>query len=84
VVSVSVVVTVLPNNNRFVTISAVTIPKVFTVTIAITVTMTFTHRHAKRTYTDSDFSRSRRDCATNAHHGGYCYCVLNHCVLLLM
>jgi hypothetical protein len=53
VVSVSVVVTVLPNNNRFVTISAIPILKVFTVTIAIT--MSFTHGHATRTYTDSDF-----------------------------
>jgi hypothetical protein len=74
VVSVSVVVTVLPNNNRFVTISAVPIPKVFTVTIAITVTMTF-HGHSIRTYTDSDFFRSSRNCAANTHHGGYCYCV---------
>jgi hypothetical protein len=51
-VSVSVVITVLPDNNRFVTISAVPNPKVFT--IAITVTTTFTHGHAMRTYTDSD------------------------------
>jgi hypothetical protein len=58
VVSVSVVVTVLPDNNRFVTTSAVPIPKVITVTI--TVTMTFTHRHAMRTYTDSDFFRSSK------------------------
>jgi hypothetical protein len=78
VVSVSVVVTVLPNDNRFVTIPAVPIPKVFTVTIAITVTMTFTHGHAIRTYTDSDFFRSSRNCAANTHHGGYCYCVLDH------
>jgi len=48
VVSVSVVVAVLPNDNRFVTISAVPIPKVFTITIAITVT--FTDGHAIRTY----------------------------------
>jgi hypothetical protein len=82
VVSVSVVVTVLPNDNRFVTIPAVPIPKVFTVTIASTVTMTFTHGHAMRTYTDSEFFRSSRNCAANTHHGGYCYCVLNHCVLL--
>jgi hypothetical protein len=80
VVSVSVVVTVLPDNNRFVTTSAVPIPKVFTVTI--TVTMTFTHRHAMRTYTDSDFFRSSRNCAANTHHGGYCYCILDHCPLL--
>ncbi|WP_172899775.1 hypothetical protein [Bradyrhizobium erythrophlei] len=79
-VSVWVVVTVLPNDNRFVTIPAVPIPKVFTVTIAIT--MTFTHGHAMRTYTDSEFFRSSRNCAANTHHGGYCYCVLNHCVLL--
>ncbi|WP_375788566.1 hypothetical protein ACE10Z_14815 [Bradyrhizobium sp. Pha-3] len=81
-VSVSVVVTVLPDNNRFVTISAVPISKVFTVTIAITVTMTFAHRHAMRTHTDSDFVRSSRDCGANTHHGGYCYYVLDHCVLL--
>jgi hypothetical protein len=79
-VSVSVVITVLPNNNRFVTISPVPIPKVFT--IAITVTMTFTHGHSMRTYADSDFFRSSRNCAANPHHGGYCYCVLDHCVLL--
>ncbi|MDB5637085.1 MAG: hypothetical protein JWP51_1993 [Bradyrhizobium sp.] len=79
---VSVVITVLPDNNCLVTISAVPIPKVFTVTIAITVTMTFTHRYATRTYTDSDFVRSSRNCATNTHHGGKCYCASNHDVLL--
>jgi len=76
------VVTVLPDNNRFVTISAVPIPKVFTVTIAITISMTFTHGHAIRTYTDSDFFRSSRNCVANTDHGGYRYCVLDHCVLL--
>ena len=81
-VSVSVVVTVLPDNNRFVTISAVPIPIVFTVTIAIAVTMTFTHGHATRTYSDSDFFRSSRHCAANTHDGGYCYCVFDHYVLL--
>jgi hypothetical protein len=80
VVSVSVVVTVLPNNNRFVPISAVPIPKVFTVTIAIT--MPFTHGHATRTYTDSDFFSSSRNCAANTHHGGYCYRVPYHYILL--
>jgi hypothetical protein len=70
VVSVSVVVTVLPDNNRFVTTSAVPIPKVFAVTI--TITMTFTYGHAMRTYTDSDFFRSSRNCAADTHHGGYC------------
>ena len=80
-VSVSVVITVLPDNNRFVTISAVAIPNVFTVTIAITVTTTFTHGHALRTYTNSDFFRSSRNCAANTHHGRDCYCVLDHCVL---
>jgi hypothetical protein len=74
-VPISVVVTVLPDDNRFVAISAVAIPIVFTVTIAITVTMAFTHGHAMRTYTDSDFFRSSRYCAANSHHGGYCYCV---------
>src|SRR5579859_7437546 len=62
-VSVPVVVTVLPDNNRLVTISAVLIPKVFAVTIAITVATTFTHGHAMRTYTDSDFFRCSRNCA---------------------
>jgi hypothetical protein len=81
-VSVSVVVTVLPDNNRFVTTSAVPIPKVFTVTVTITVTMTFTHGHAMRTHTNSDFFRSSRDCAANTHYGGYCYCILDHCELL--
>jgi hypothetical protein len=76
------VVTVLPNDNRFVTISAIPIPKVFTVTIAITVTTTLTYGHAMRTYTDSDFSRAGRNCAANTYHGGYCYCILDHCVLL--
>lgn len=79
-VSVSVVVTVLPDDNRFVTISAVPIPKVFTITIAIT--MTFTHGHAMMNYTDSDFFRSSRNCTANTHHGGYCYCVFDHCMRL--
>ncbi len=81
-VSVPVVVTVLPDNNRLVAISAVLIPNVFTVTIAIT--MIFAHGHAMRTYTNSDFFGCSRNCAANAHHGGYCYCVLNHRVLLSM
>jgi hypothetical protein len=68
VVSVSVAITVLPNNNCLVTISVIPIPEVFT--IAITVTMTFTHRHAKRTYTDSNLLGSSRNCAKNTHHGG--------------
>jgi hypothetical protein len=55
---------------------------VFTVTIAITVAMTFTHRHAMRTNTDSDFFRCSGNCAANTHDGGYCYCVLDHCLLL--
>ena len=79
-VSISVVITVLPN--CLVVISAVPIPKVFTVTIAIT--MTFTHRYAKRTYTDSDLLRSSGNCAKNTHHGGHRYCVSDHCLLLLM
>jgi hypothetical protein len=81
-VPISVVVSVLPDNDRFVTISAVPIPIVFTVTTAITVTMTFTHGHAIGTYTDSDFFRCGRTCAANTHHGGYGYCVLDHYVLL--
>jgi hypothetical protein len=80
VVAVSVVVTVFPDDNRFVTVSAVAIPIVFTVTIAITVT--FAHGHAARTDTDSDFFRSSRHCAANTHHGGDDYCVLDHYVLL--
>jgi hypothetical protein len=67
------VVTVLPDNNRFVTISTALIPKVFAVAITITVTVTFTHGHATRTYTDSDVLRSSGDCAANTHHGHYCY-----------
>jgi hypothetical protein len=66
-VAVSIVVAVLPDNHRFVAISVVSIPKV--VTIAITVTTTLTHGHAARTYTDSDFFRSNRNCAANTHHG---------------
>jgi hypothetical protein len=46
VIPISVVVTVLPDNNRFVTISAVSIPKVFAVTIAIP--MALTHGNAMR------------------------------------
>ncbi|MGO8909024.1 MAG: hypothetical protein ACLQDM_06830 [Bradyrhizobium sp.] len=75
-VSVSVVITVAPDN-RLVVISAILIPKVFTITIAIT--MTFAHRYANRTYTDADLLRSGRNCTKNTHHGGYCYCVSNHC-----
>jgi hypothetical protein len=81
-VAVSVVVTVLPDNNRFVAIAAVPIPEVFAIAIAITVTMTFTDGHAVGTYTDSDFFRSGGNGAANAHHGGYGYCVLDHRVLL--
>jgi hypothetical protein len=72
------VVTVLPDNNRFVAIAAVPIPEVFAVAIAITVTMTFTDGHAIGTYTDSDFFRSGGNGAANSHHGGYGYCVLDH------
>jgi hypothetical protein len=75
-VSVPIVVTVLPDNNRFITIAAVPIPIVFTVTIAITVT--FTYGHAMRTYTDSDIFRCSRNCAAKTHYGGYHYCVLDH------
>jgi uncharacterized membrane protein YkvI len=82
VVSVAVVVTVLPDNNRIIAISAVPIPIV--ITIAITITMTFTHGHALRTYTDSDFFRCCWNCAANTDNGGYCYCVFDHCVLLSM
>jgi hypothetical protein len=79
VVSVSVVV--LPNNDRFVAM-AVPIPIVFTVTVAIPVTMNFTDGHTATAYTDPDFFRSGRNCAANTHHGGQCYCVLDHSVLL--
>jgi hypothetical protein len=79
--TVVVVVTVLPDDNGLVTISAVTVPKMFTVTIAITVDMTLTHRYAATTYPDSDFLRCSRNCATNTHHGGDGYCVSNHCML---
>jgi hypothetical protein len=83
VIPISVVITVLPNN-CLVGISAIPIPRVFAVTIAITITMTFTHRYATRTYADSDLLRSGRNCAKNTHHGGYRYCVSDHCLLLLM
>ncbi len=76
VVSISVVITILPNN-CLVVISPIPIPRVFTVTIAIT--MTFTDCYATRTYTDSDLLRSRRNCAKNTHHGGHRYCVSDHC-----
>jgi hypothetical protein len=78
-VPVSVVITVLPDNNCLITIPAVPIPKMLTVAIAIA--MTFTHRHARRAYTDSDFLRSGGNCAANTHHGGHYYCVSYHCVL---
>jgi hypothetical protein len=79
-VSVSVVIAVLLDNNRFVAISAIPIPEVFTVAIAIT--MTFTDGHAMRAYTDSDFFGCSGNCAANSHHGHYCYCVFDHCMLL--
>jgi len=82
VVPISVVVTALPDNNRFVTISAVPISKVFAVTIAIPVAMPLTHGDAMRAYADSDFFRSSRNCAANTHHGGYYHCILDHYVLL--
>jgi uncharacterized membrane protein YkvI len=75
-VSVPVVVTVLPDNNRFTTIAAVPIPIVVTVTIAITVA--FTYGHAMGAYTDSDVFRCSRNCAAKTHYGGYYYCVLDH------
>jgi len=81
VVSVSVVVTVLPNNDCFATM-AVPIPIVFTVTVPITITMNLTDGHTATAYTDPDFFRSGRNCAANTHHGGQCYCVLDHYVLL--
>jgi hypothetical protein len=81
-VAVVVTVAVPPDNHRFVATSAVPIPKMFTVTIAIAVTTTFTHGHATRTYPDSDFFRSNRNCAANTHHGSYGDCVLDHDVLL--
>jgi hypothetical protein len=82
VVPIAVVVTILPDNNRFVTISAVTIPKVFAVTIAIPVAMPLTHGDAMRAYADSDLLRSSRNCAANTHQGGYYHCVPDHYVLL--
>jgi len=48
VVSVSVVVTFLPDNSRFAMTSAVPIPKVFT----ITVTMTCAHGHASGAWSE--------------------------------
>ena len=81
-VSVSVVITVLPDDNRLVMTSAIPIPIVFTIAIAIAVAMNFTHRHAVRSYTDSEFLRSGGNCATKTHCDGHCYCVSNHYVLL--
>jgi hypothetical protein len=81
VVSVPVVVTVLPDNDRFATM-AVPIPIVFTVTIPIAVTMNLTDGHTATADADPDFFRSGRNCAANSRHGGQCYCVLDHCVLL--
>jgi hypothetical protein len=80
VVSVSVVVAVLLDDNRFAAIPAIPIPEVLTVTIAIA--MTFTDGHTMRAYPDSDFFRRSRNCAANSHHGHYCYCVFYHCMLL--
>jgi hypothetical protein len=81
-VSVSVVVTVLSNNDRFVAIPAVAIPKVFTIAIPITVAMDFTDGHTIAADTDTDFFRSGGNCAANTYHGGQCDCVPDHCVLL--
>jgi hypothetical protein len=77
VVSVAIVVAVLLDNDRFVAISAISIPEVFAVAIA----MTFTHGHAMRTYSDSDFFRCSRNCAANSGHGRYRQNVFDHCVL---
>jgi hypothetical protein len=76
-VSVPVVVTVLPDNNRFTTIAAVPIPIVVTVTVTVTITVTFTYGHAMGAYTDSDVFRCSRNCAAKTHYGGYYY-VLDH------
>ncbi len=78
-VAVSVVITVLPDDNCLITIPAVPIAEVLTIAIAIA--MSFTNRHAGRTNTNSDFVRSGRNCATNTHDRGDCYCVSYHCVL---
>jgi hypothetical protein len=78
VVPVSIVVAVLPDNDRFVTIPAVPIPIVFTVAVTIAITMNFAHGHAVWTYTDSDFFRAGRNCAADTYHGSYGDCVLNH------
>lgn len=80
-VSVPVVVTVLPDNDRFIGAAAVAVPIVFAVMIAITVAMTLTNGDAMRADTDSDFFRSGGNCAANSHHGGNCYCILDHYVL---
>lgn len=80
VVSVSVVVTILPNDDRFAAM-AVPIPIVVAVTIPITVAMDLTDGHATAAHTDTDFFRCGRNCAANPHHGGQCDCVFDHCVL---
>jgi hypothetical protein len=82
VVSIAVTIVVAFNDNGLVAISAIPILEVFTVAIAIT--MTFTHRDANGTHTDPDLLRPSGNCAKNAHHGGHCYCVSDHCLLLLM
>ena len=76
-VPVSVVVTVLPNNDRFATTPAVPIPIVFTVTV----TMDHTDGHATPAETNTNFFRSGRNCAANGHHSGQCDCVFDHYVL---
>jgi len=81
VIPVSVVVTILPNNDRFATIAAVPIPIVFTVTVTIPITMDHTDSHATTADADTDFFRPGRHCAANTHHGGQCGCILDHCVL---
>jgi hypothetical protein len=81
VVSVSVVVTILPNNDCLTTM-AIPIPIVFTVTVTIPVAMDLADGHTIAAYTDSDLFRSGGNCAADTHHGGQCDCVLDHCVLL--
>jgi hypothetical protein len=79
VVSIAVVITIAPDDDRLVVISAVAIPRVLTVTVAIAITGNFAHRYAARTYTDSDLLRSSGNCAKNSHRYGHRYCVSDHC-----
>jgi hypothetical protein len=79
-----VVVTVLFDDDGFVTIAAVPNVLAVTIAVAITIAMNFAHGHAVGTDADSDFFGAGRNRAEDADHGGYSDCVLYHCVLQSM